>query len=355
MRAYFVAVALLVALLGGTGLYIQQRFAGLAAGDFAPPPVTIAAATAQAGVWRETIEAVGTIRAAQGVLLSAETSGDLTAIHVTSGQEVTRGQPLFAIDEELEVARRQRLEARLALAQQLYERDARLIEDNSIPQSRLDRSHADYRAARAELAEIDAVLNNKRISAPFSARLGILQRRLGDYVEAGDPLVTLQDVSRLEVDFSVPDRYAPLMRAGLAMELRTAAFPERRFAATLVAVDAQVDENTRNLLLRASLHESEGLLPGMFARLSIDLGRDSRRVLVPETALSYSLQGDLVYVIEQDDQGLFVSPRIVQTLGASAGQVAIGRGVEDGEQVVAAGQNKLYRGARVRIDANAVF
>ena len=93
----------------------------------------------------------------------------------------------------------------------------------------------------------------------------------------------------------------------------------------------------------------------MFARLSIDLGRDSRRVLVPETALSYSLQGDLVYVIEQDDQGLFVSPRIVQTLGAGAGPVAIGRGVEDGEQVVSAGQNKLYRGARVRIDADAVF
>ena len=93
----------------------------------------------------------------------------------------------------------------------------------------------------------------------------------------------------------------------------------------------------------------------MFARLSIDLGRDSRRVFVPETALSYSLQGDLVYVIEQDEKGLFVSPRIVQTLGAGAGQVAIGRGVEDGEQVVAAGQNKLYRGARVRIDADAVF
>ena len=355
MRAYLVAVTLLVVLLGGTGFYIQQRFAGMAAGNFAPPPITIAAATAKARVWRETIDAVGTIRAARGVLLSAETSGDLTAIHVASGQGVTRGQALIAIDEELEVATRQRLEARLVLAKRLYERDARLIRDNSIPQSRLDQSSADYRAAQAELAEVDAVLKNKRISAPFGGRLGILQVRLGDYVEAGDPLVTLQDVSRLEVDFSVPDRYAPLMRPGLAMELRTAAFPERRFSATLAAVDAQVDENTRNLLLRASVRDGEGLLPGMFAKLSIDLDRESRRVFVPETAVSYSLQGDIVYVIERDERGLFVAPRVVETLGAGAGEIAIGRGINDGEQVVTAGQNKLYRGARVQIDADTVF
>ena len=157
------------------------------------------------------------------------------------------------------------------------------------------------------------------------------------------------------MDFSVPDRYAPLMRPGLAMELRTAAFPERRFSATLAAVDAQVDENTRNLLLRASVRDGEGLLPGMFAKLSIDLDRESRRVFVPETAVSYSLQGDIVYVIERDERGLFVAPRVVETLGAGAGEIAIGRGINDGEQVVTAGQNKLYRGARVQIDADTVF
>lgn len=354
VRAYLLAIALLVALIGGTALYITQRFAAMASGGFSQPPATIAAATAEERNWRESIEAIGSIRAARGILLSAEVSGDITDVFVESGAGVAEGDPLFAIDDELERATRDRLEARLVLAKQLFDRDARLIRENSIPQSQLDQSSANYRAAQAELAEIDAVLKNKLISAPFAGRLGILQVRLGDYVDAGDPLATLQDVSRLEVDFSVPDRYAPLMRPGLEMTVRTAAFPGRTFQARLAAIDSQVDVNTRNLLLRAEITDGEGLLPGMFARLSIDLDRETRRVFVPETAVSYSLQGNLVYVIEEDDEGLFVSPRVVTTGGTRAGDVAILDGIEDGETVVTAGQNKLYRGARVQIDEDAL-
>jgi membrane fusion protein (multidrug efflux system) len=241
------------------------------------------------------------------------------------------------------------------LAEQLYRRDLRLIKENSIPQSQLDQSGADFRSADAELSEIDASLNNKRITAPFSGRLGILQVRLGDYVEAATPLVTLQDVSRLEVDFSVPERYAPLMHPGLSLSLSTAAFPDQRFLARLKAVDAQVDDRTRSLMLRASLDNGAGLLPGMFARLKIDLDRERERVFVPETAITYSLQGDLVYVIESDDAGLFATPRVVVTGDSLDGRVAILNGVSDGEQVVIAGQNKLYRGARVQIDAGALL
>ena len=350
MRAYLVAITLLVVILGGTAFYIFQRFSAFASGDYTQPPVTIAASFAEQRPWRDSIEAVGTVRAAQGILLSAEVSGDITKIHAPSGATVEAGDPILSIDDELEIATRERLEARLVLAQQLYDRDARLIKENSIPQSQLDQSSADLRAARAELAEVDAILKNKRISAPFSGTLGIFQIRLGDYVEGGTALVTLQDVSRLEVDFSVPDRYAPLMRPGLQIELRTAAFPERVFKARLDAVDANVDENTRNLLLRATIIDGDGLLPGMFARLSVDLDRQSERVFVPETAVSYSLQGDIVYVIKSDDQGLFVEPRVVETLPGLDGDIAIVSGVERGEQVVIAGQNKIYRGARVQID-----
>ena len=350
MRAYLVAIVLLLVMLGGTAFFVFQRFAGMADGGFDAPPVSIAAGVAEERPYRELIEAVGTVRAARGILLSAETSGDITAIHASSGSQVEARQPLFDIDDELERATRNRLEARLQLARQLYERDARLILENSIPQSQLDQSSADLRAAEAELAEIDAVLKNKRIVAPFAGRLGIMQVRLGDYVEAADPLVTLQDVSRLEVDFSVPDRYAPLMQPGLEISLKVAAFPDQSFPAFLEAIDARVDENTRNLLLRARIEESGGLLPGMFARLKIDLDREVRRVFVPETAVTYSLQGNLIYVIEEGDAGLIVSPRIVATAEAVGGEVVITRGIEDGEQVVIAGQNKLYPGAAVQID-----
>ncbi|MFK8041229.1 efflux RND transporter periplasmic adaptor subunit [Congregibacter sp.] len=353
MRAYLVAALLLLLILGGTATYVLQRSSAMASGDYSAPPVTIAAGTAESRPWRETIDAVGTVRAARGILLTAETTGDITAMLVQSGDSVELGQPLVSIDEEFEVATRKRLEARLLLADQLYQRDARLIKENSIPQSQLDQSRADLQSAQAELAEIDAVLKNKRISAPFSGRLGIFQVRLGDYVEAGTALVTLQDVSSLEVDFSVPDRYAPLMQPGLSISLRTAAFPNQSFTATLRAVDSQIDENTRNLQVRASVDEGEGLLPGMFASLVIDLNRETLRVFVPETAVSYSLQGNLVYVIEEDDNGLFVSPRVVKTVAANNGEVVIVDGVADGERIVIAGQNKLYRGARVQIDPDA--
>lgn len=352
MRAYVVAIALLAIILGGTALYIQQRFAALAAGDFTPPPISVSVATAERQSWRETIDAVGTIRAAQGVLLNAETAGDITRLHVTSGDTVVAGQPLIAIDERVEVATRQRIVANLKLAELLYDRDASLIKQRSIPQSQLDQSRADLEAARAELAEIDAILENKRISAPFDGRLGIMQVRLGDYVEAGDALVTLQDLSRLEVDFSVPDRHTPRLRAGLEVQLTTTAFPDEVFRATLQAVDARVDEDTRNLLLRAAIDENaSGLLPGMFARLSIDLGSAVPRIFVPETAVTYSLQGNLVYIIEEDGKGLLVMPRIVETAGVRGGMVAISEGVNAGDRVVTAGQNRLYRGARVQLSA----
>jgi membrane fusion protein (multidrug efflux system) len=355
VRAYLLALGLLLALLGGIALLYQQMRDPASSGGYSPPPLAIAAATATSGPWRRRIEAVGTVRAARGILINAETAGDISRLHVVSGQQVDAGAPLMDIDERLEVATRQRLLANLELAELLYQRDLSLIEQRSIPQTQLDRSRADLRSAQAALAEIDAILDNKRIRAPFAGVLGLFQVRLGDYVEAGTPLVTLQDLSQLEVDFSVPDRHAPRLRPGLVMTLRSTAFPGQTFTATLDAVDAKVDEATRNLQLRASIEDGAGLLPGMFARLSIDLASDLTRVMVPETAVTYSLQGDIVYVVEHDDDGAFVVPRVVRTAGSRDGSTAIAEGISDGEQVVIAGQNKLYRGARVAIDPDAVL
>jgi membrane fusion protein (multidrug efflux system) len=311
LRAYVIAVTLLLVLLGGTGLYLQQRFSAFAAADFTPPPATVAAAQARSAPWRETIEAIGTVRAARGILLSAETAGDVTALHVRSGDDVQAGQLLLSIDERVEVATRQRILARLELAELLYERDASLIRQKSIPQTQFDQSRADLAAARAELAEIDAILRNKRVTAPFAGRLGILQVRLGDYVEAGTPLATLQDLSALEVDFSLPDRYAPRLRPDSPCPCTPRHSPSGRFGPRCRHWTRASTRNTRNLNLRAVIEDGEGLLPGMFARLRMDLGSAPQRVLVPETAVTYSLQGDTVYVIERDDQGLLVEPRVV--------------------------------------------
>jgi membrane fusion protein (multidrug efflux system) len=296
------------------------------------------------------LEAVGTIRAARGVQLSAETSGEVIEIGISSGDTVQAGQLLLTLNDSVEQASRKRQEANLELARLLYERDANLVKKKSIPQSQYDRSKADLDSAIATLAETDARLDNKRIVAPFSGTTGIIRVKVGDYIEPGTALTTLQDLSELEIDFSVPARHFPALKPGLEISVRTAAFAEREFRARLRALDAQVDAGTRNLLLRAGLENSEGLLPGMFAQLVIDLDQPVEVVTVPETAVSYSLQGNTVYLVAESEGGLTAEPRVVRTGESRDGRTAVLEGLSGGEQVVTVGQNKLYRGARITID-----
>ena len=355
MRAHLLVIFLLLAIFGSIAGYLYNKFSTLAAMDFTPPPVKVAASNSHSTLWPSHLDAVGTIRAARGVELSAEASGEVIAIHVASGQQLQAGDPILTLNDSVEQASKKRQEANLKLAKLLYERDARLVKQNSIPQSQYDRSQADLESATAQLAETEARLDNKRIIAPFAGTTGIITVKVGDYVEPGTPITTLQDLTELEVDFSVPARHFPSLRPGLAIEVRTAAFPDRTFAATLQALDAQVDSGTRNLLLRATLDDSDGLLPGMFAQLQVDLDKPERVVTVPETSVSYSLHGNVVYVISQVTGGLEVNPIVVETGGTRNGEIAITKGLLGGERIVTAGQNKLYPGARISIDENVRF
>ncbi len=349
MRAYLTVAALLLLIFGSIAGYLYNKFSALAAQDFSPPPVTIAATVARSETWPSELEAVGTLRAARGVNLASETSGEITAISVESGQQVEAGQLLLTLNDSVEQAARKRAEANLVLAQQLYERDARLIRQKSIPQSQYDRALADLDAATASLAEIEAQLDNKRIFAPFAGTLGIIRVKAGDYIESGTAITTLQDLSTLEVDFSVPERYFPKLRAGLPVSLRSSA-SDRVYAGRLTAIDAAVDTGTRNLALRATLDDSAGLLPGMFARITIDLQDPREVVTIPEIAVTYSLHGDTVWLVEESGTDLVVDAQVVQTGQVRDGRIAVTAGLESGQRVVSVGQNKLHRGAKVVLE-----
>lgn len=351
LRAYLYVALLLLLLFGGISGYLYNKFSTLASMDFSPPPVTVAIATARAETWPSTLDAVGSIRATRGVNLAAETSGEIIAISVDSGDPVVAGQLLLTLNDSVEQASLKRAEANLVLARQLFQRDASLIKQQSIPQSQLDRSRADLDAAMASLAEIEAQLDNKRIVAPFAGNVGIIEVKRGDYIENGTAITTLQDLSELEIDFSVPARYFSSLRKGLPITVRTAS-SDRSYGAVLEAVDVAVDPGTRNLALRAALNESDGLLPGMFAQLHIDLQRPRQVITLPETAVSYSLQGDTVFVVEEDEDGMLVNPRVVKTGSVRDGRIAISDGVQEGDSIASVGQNKLYRGARIVAEEN---
>jgi membrane fusion protein (multidrug efflux system) len=169
-------------------------------------------------------------------------------------------------------------------------------------------------------------------------------------------IASLEDMSQLDVDFTLPARYAPWLKPGLAIELQVDGYAQTTFAAQLTAVDSSVDASTRNLLLRAKLLQQDGLLPGMFASLRLTLERSQQLVTVPETAVTYSLQGDTVFVIEDHAEGgLTAVSRIVKVGETRGDRTAILEGVEAGERVATVGQNKLYRGVRVVIDENVAL
>lgn len=353
MRPYLIAIALLAMIFGSIGVYQYLRFSALAAMDFSPPPVTIAAAIAETDSWDSFLESVGTLKAVRGVNLTAETSGQVTGISFESGQRVEAGQPLLVLNDEVEQAARRNQLATLELARVLYERDLKLIGQKSISQSQFDTARADFARAQAQLAETEARIRHKRIHAPFSGTIGIRRVDLGDYVEPGTAIASLQDGTELDVDFTLPARHAPELRPGQSVIVQADAFPGRSFRAEVRAIDTSVDADTRNLLLRARLLEHEGLLPGMFATLRLDLGRREPVVTVPETAVSYSLQGDTVYVIaEREGGGLTAEARIVRVGETRGGRTAILSGLTGGERVVSAGQNKLFRGVTLVVDEN---
>lgn len=356
LKAYVVVIVLLVAIFGSIGAYLYQRFSTFASMDFTPPPVTIAASTARLETWGQTLNAVGSIRAVRGVELTSESSGEVTAIHFDSGDRVVEGQLLVVLNDEVEQASRRSQIATLELADILFRRDRTLMDKGSIPQTQFDRSRADLERARAELAETEARIANKRIAAPFAGTMGIRRVDLGDYVSPGTVIATLQDHSALEIDFTVPARHAPDLRAGLEVQVRVDAFPDRHFRAVVAAVDARVNPDTRNVLLRARMQEVDGLLPGMFAVLEVNLGIEQSVVTIPETAMTYALQGNTVFVIEPTEGNqLTATARVVQVGKVRDGRVAVLSGLASGDRVVSVGQNKLYRGVRVLIDESVAL
>jgi len=283
VKAYLFVIALLLGIFGSIAGYKYVQFSALANASFERPPVAVAASIARIEGWSDYLTAVGTIKAIRGIRLTSEESGEVMRIHFESGDSVDAGHLMVVLNDRVEIARRGSQRATLELAKLQYARSRQLLQQRSVSRSDYDRSKADLDRARADLAETEAILANKRIRAPFAGVAGIRQVELGDYVSPGTVVATLQDLSELEIDFTLPAQSAPRLHPGQRIELQVDAFPGRRFDAELRAVDSQIDPSTRNLKARARIRQGEGILPGMFAYLRIYPGTRRDLVTVPET------------------------------------------------------------------------
>ncbi|WP_220812892.1 efflux RND transporter periplasmic adaptor subunit [Pseudomonas paralcaligenes] len=353
-----VVLVVVLALAAYKGFSIYQQIQMFTAPQ---PAISVSAALSEEKAWQSRLPAIGTLKAFQGVDLTVEVSGTVRDMLFRSGEKVSQGQPLIQMDSAVEQASLATSEAELKLARVEFERGQNLVKRQAISKSEFDRLASELQKADASVAQLKAMLAKKRINAPFAGTIGIRQVDVGDFLSSGTVIATLQDLSTLFVDFYLPEQAVPQLAIGQRVRISVAAYPGEVFEGEIGAINPKVEESTRNLQVRAMLPNPDNkLLPGMFANLEVLLPGEKTQVVVPETAITYTLYGNSVYVIDEkkddkgavvkDDKGqaqLVVERRFVKTGERRDGIVLVLKGLKAGEQVVTAGQLKLDNGAHV--------
>jgi len=318
---------------------------------FVLPPESVTSDVAEEMEWENLVTAVGTLRAYQGITVSSEVPGTLSAIHFESGQEVETGQLLFELDTSAEQAQLESARASAELADVNLRRARELRESRSIAQSELDTAEAGAKEAQAALEQLRATLEKKRIRAPFNGRLGIRQADLGEYLNAGAPVVSLQAINPIYVDFSLPQQELSKIADGLELRLNMDTFPGRVFTGKVQAIDPALDLANRMFRARGLVDNEDGMLrPGMFVNVNIVQPEVASVVAVPGTAVYYQAFGNTVFVIKDGDNGKVVEQRFVELGQAKGDYVSILSGVSAGEEIVTTGAFKLSNGRGVVID-----
>ena len=317
----------------------------------ASAPVTVSTVTATATKWQAQMQAVGTLRAVRGADLSAQASGVVDDIEFDSGNEVPAGKVLLRLKPNDDFAKLQQLEAAAELAAQTYKRDQEQFAAQAISQATLDTDVSTLKSARAQVAAQQALIEEKIVKAPFAGRLGIRQVDLGQYLSAGAPVVTLQALDPILIDFYLPQQALKRIKVGDAVAATVDTYPGVRFSGVIEAINSKVDSASRNIQVRASFHNADRrLVPGMYATVAVDAGNALSRITLPQTTITYNPYGNTVYVVKHSGAHDTVQQRFVMLGDTRGDQVAVEGGVKDGEVVVSAGQMKLRNGSSVVIN-----
>ena len=321
------------------------------------PASVVSTTTASNQQWVQSIPAIGSMEAVQGVTVTADTPGRVTHIHFKSGQDVSVGETLIQQDTRSEKAQLRAAEASVELAQVNLKRITELLDKKASSIAEFDRADAQYKEAVARADTIRTAIDKKTIKAPFSGRLGIRSVNLGQDLGSGDAIVSLQAVDPILVNFYLPQQELSRLASKLKIELESDAIPGKTFEGTVTAINTEVDPATRNVKVQASLNNADKqLLPGMFANLRVVFPEIETVLAVPATAIAYATFGDSVFVVkEQKDETSGETKHIAQQqfvqLGEARGDfVAITKGLSEGEQVVSAGVFKLFNGAPVSVN-----
>jgi membrane fusion protein (multidrug efflux system) len=353
IRKYLLAiviVALVVGTLGGTK--VLQIQALIAAGKaYVPPPESVSTAVAESQQWQATLSAIASVTAVQGVIVTPDIPGTVKEISFESGAMVNRNDVLVRLDTSAEEAQLKAILAQVDLAKVNLERVRSLRQQQMISQAELDTAEATLKQNEANADAVRATIEKKIIRAPFAGKLGIRQVNLGQYLENGKPVVSLQSLDPVYVNFSMPQQELPKLKVGMAVHVTVDAYPERRFEGKLSAINPDLNASTRSVGLQATFDNPEKLLrPGMFARAEVVLPEAQDVVVIPSTSLLSATYGDSVFIVEPATNGtggLIVRQKFVRPGKARGDFISVDSGLKAGEKVVSAGAFKLRNGMTV--------
>jgi len=350
--AAVVVFVFLLATYKGVSIYlaIQQGK------NFTMPPEAITSIVVAEEKWRETVPAIGTVRAVNGVELSADLAGVVASIHFESGTHVKKGDLLVQQDIGPETGQLRAAESKQALALINVNRAKGLLEKRVNSQSAYDEAAALFLQTQANSDEIRATIARKTIRAPFDGLLGIRQVDIGQYLQPATPIVSLQQLDPIYVNFSLPQQRLPQLQVGRQVIVKAAGLESEVFEGKITAVNAIVTESTRNIQVQATLPNTKGLLrPGMFVSVEVVMPEEKTLLSVPSTAISYAPYGDSIFIVEEqkDPKGKVykgVRQQIVKLGEAQGDRVEVVSGLKAGEEVATSGIFKLRPNAAVQIN-----
>jgi membrane fusion protein (multidrug efflux system) len=352
VAAVFIVLLIAGVLAGVKALQIQKLIA--AGKSFAQPPETVSAVVAGEEKWRGSLPAIGSIAAVQGVTVTPELAGAVREIAFESGAVVAKGDLLVRLDTSFEEAQLRAVEAQTELARINLARSKSLRSDSMVSQLELDTAEATLKQTQANADAIRATIDKKTIRAPFAGKLGIRQVNLGQYLDTGKPIVSLQSLSPVYADFSLPQQNLSQLTNGMRVRLSTDAYPNRQFEGVLTAINPDIDENTRSVGLRATFDNADqSLRPGMYARLEAQLPEERTVLVIPATAVLSAPFGDSVYLIETKAStngaktGLVVRQQFIRSGLARGDFLSVESGLKSGDRIVSSGVFKLRNGMSV--------
>lgn len=324
-----------------------------------PPPTSVSTSFAEYQSWPRRLHAIGSIKPVKGVRLDAEVPGIVSAINFKNGQEVDEGDVLVQLDIAPEAALLQSNKANAELAKVELTRARRLRDTNSVAQSELDRAQANYDMALAQVNNIEAIIDQKTIRAPFKGRVGIRQINLGQYLSSGTPIVTIQSYDTVFVNFTLPQQQIGQVETGMTVTLESDAYPEQTFEGQLTAISPQIDPATRTIELQGTLDNESGLLrPGLFVEVIVTLSESNQVLAIPATAIVYAPYGNSIFKVqksvdEKTGKPVVKAEQSFIRIGQRKGDfVSVLEGLEEGDEVVSAGAFKLRNEMPISIQNN---